>query len=349
MSPCKANSSSREYKWQAIDTKIKSIEESIRESKHHRNALAYASEVEQRYIGQVDDVPMQEQSIRALKHRRNALAPVSSLPTEIIAAIFLFLCLPTGAPPFLYIHSWIIAVKFPESRPPSTVRWHHRDWLHAAHVCHQWREIALNDPLFWSHVDFTQLTSTGAAEILARAKTVPLYLEAGREFNDYFWMDSARCSAFERVLQARVTYICHLRITAERHSLSQTLDGLVSAAPTLEYLSLSQGNPGMDTSVPDTLFDGTTPRLSRLELCLCDINWSSPLLKGLQYLSICSLSKSARPSLTVWLDALDEMPQLKELVLDTASPIAPPIPFDIERTVTLLSLTHLNFSASAGD
>jgi hypothetical protein len=46
---------SREYQQQAIDAEIKSLEESIQE----------------------------------LKYRRNALAPVSSLPTEVIDAIFL--------------------------------------------------------------------------------------------------------------------------------------------------------------------------------------------------------------------------------------------------------------------
>ena len=43
---------------------------------------------------------------------------------------------------------------------------------------HQWREISLNLPLFWSHIDFTNLTSAGAAEIVTLANKAPLYLEA---------------------------------------------------------------------------------------------------------------------------------------------------------------------------
>ena len=58
------------------------------------------------------------------------------------------------------------------------------------------------------------------------------------------------------------------------------------------------------------------------------------------------------PSLSVWLDALDKMPQLKTLALYWASPTAPPgasLTFDVERTVTLPSLTHIDISASPGD
>ena len=56
--------------------------------------------------------------------------------------------------------------------------------IRLSHVCHQWRAIALNQSLLWSHVDFTTLNLAGAAEILARAKSVPLYLEAGGRWND---------------------------------------------------------------------------------------------------------------------------------------------------------------------
>jgi hypothetical protein len=89
--------------------------------------------------------------------------------------------------------------------------------------------------------------------------------------------------------------------------------------------------------------------LGSLELRNVNISWNSPFLKGLRYLEIRVPSKDARPSLKVWLDALDEMPSLESLVLHSASPIAPPFPFDIKRTVTLPSLMHLDIAASAVD
>ena len=89
--------------------------------------------------------------------------------------------------------------------------------------------------------------------------------------------------------------------------------------------------------------------LSCLKLRNCDITWKSPLLKGLKYLNIGMPSKNSRPKLADWLDALGEMSQLKLLNLQSASPIAPPSPFDVERTLTLPSLTCLDISASAKD
>ncbi|KAI9453537.1 hypothetical protein BJY52DRAFT_1418220 [Lactarius psammicola] len=276
-----------------------------------------------------------EGSIRGLKHRRNALAPISSLPTEVVATIFSFLRVPRASSPFTL------------GKKPD-----HLAWLRVAHVCHQWREIALDQPHFWSHVDFATFSSAGAAEILARAKTVPLHLEARVPIGHW---DDIRFSAFQKELQDCLSRICHLSISAEPIHLHNTLKGLVSPAPTLEYLSLSREvYPNIITIqrvfIPDTLFDGSTPRLSCLELGNCDFNWTSPLFKNLKHLEIRKVSP--RPKLADWLDALDGMPQLKTLSLHWASPHAPPgaaFPFDIERTVTLPNLTHLDISASVAN
>jgi hypothetical protein len=262
-----------------------------------------------------------------LRDRRNALAPNSTLPTEIIAAIFFLL------------------------RSPGTVASGQPDIhlvLRVAHVCHLWREIALGHPLLWSHVDFTTVSPVGATEILARARMAPLYLEANVPL---FRWDDARFLAFQKELQTHISHIHHLKISAEHFRLHTILEGfIISPAPTLEHLSLSVEKwPTRRTSqvpVPDTLFDGTTPRLSSLYLYNCNISWKSPLLKGLKDLT---LSVSTRPSLTDWLDTLDEMSQLQRLVLDSASPLTPRLPFDIKRTVTLPFLAHFNISASMLD
>ncbi|KAH9070761.1 hypothetical protein EDB83DRAFT_2262311 [Lactarius deliciosus] len=277
-----------------------------------------------------------EESLRALRRRRNALAPISSLPPELFAAILSFLRLPPsgtvllGGEPDRYL-----------------------SWLSVAHVCHEWREVALNHPFFWSHVDFTTLTPTGATEMLIRAKSVPLYLEAWFPKHECDW-DKARFSTFQKELQPRVSHISQLAISAQRFSLERLLEGLVLPAPILQYLSLSGKKYQRSIlerpliPVPVTLFDGSTPRLSRLDLRDCDISWKSPLFRGLKHLKISRLSAGARPKLSFWLDALEEIPQLKTLVLHSASPISS-FPFDVERTVTLPSLTYFDISASPDD
>ncbi|KAN0138246.1 hypothetical protein V8E53_004135 [Lactarius tabidus] len=296
-----SEANSRECQRQAIDAELKSLEESI------------------------------QKSFRALRRCRNALAPISSLPTEVIAAIF--------------------SIFRSFDAPLAGGKRDHLAWLRVTHVCHQWREIALNNPIFWSHIDFTNITLAGVAEMLSRAKKAPLRLEARVTGHR---REGARFSAFKKELQSHVSDICYLTIKADSVLLCRTLKRLASPAPTLERLSLFmdanyQLRTPSQAPIPDTLFGGTTPRLSCLELRKCNINWKSPLLKGLRHLEIRSPSERARPSLTDWLDALDEMPQLRELILDSASPIVPPSPFDIKRTITLPFLTQLDISASVGD
>jgi hypothetical protein len=272
-----------------------------------------------------------EESIRALKHRRNKLAPIASLPTEVIATIFTLL----RGPVQISLRSLF------KERPD------HLPWFRVAHICHHWREIALDQPLFWSHVNFTLFSSAGAAEMLTRARTVPLHLVARVPIGH--WND-ARFSAFRNELQAHITDICHLDIKAEHSHLCKTLEGLVSPAPTLEYLGLSceiHRNRAISTpvSIPDNIFDGTTPRLSSLVLQNCDIGWKSPLLRGLKCLDIESPFET--PDLSVWLDMLDEMAQLKELTLHWALPDFPhnaSLPSEVERIVTLPSLAYLYIS-----
>ena len=288
------------------------------------------------YLRQAIDAEIKslERSIRVLRLRRNALAPISSLPTEVMLTIFSLMHAPRTSSRFILGHG---------------EKLDSLEWLHMAHVCHRWREIALNQPLFWSHFDFTTVSPAGAAEILARAKSVPLHLEAN--VSSRCW-DNARVTAFQKNLRDHVSHIRQLDVIAETTHLIGTLTSLTSPAPALEYLSLTRPNGTTETRgfVPETLFDGSAPMLSCLELYNCAINWGSPLLRGLEHLDI-QTSDQERPSLSNWLDVLDEMPQLKTLTLLEASPIAPnvPLPSNIKHTVTLPSLTLFDIFSSVRD
>ena len=171
----------------------------------------------------------------------------------------------------------------------------------------------------------------------------------GREWDDALF---SRFDAFQEKLQVCVSRICHFFFSADIPQFPETLERLISPAPTLERLSLTCGGQYFPeyAVIPETLFGGIIPRLSSLELRKYGINWTSPLLRGLRYLYI--RSAPVYPSLSVWLDALDEMPQLEILTLQWASPVADDagsIPFDVERTATLPSLTHIDISESPRD
>ena len=314
MEPSQANSP--DYLREAIDAEIKSLEESIRE----------------------------------LKRRRNA---ISSLPTEIVIIIFSYLRLPSPSPAFSSLPTKVIADLFSSSRLPGApplgrLPDHPLSWLHVAQVCHQWREIALNHPPFWTHVDLTNLTLAGVAGTLAQAKNSSLYLEATIPIDRW---DYARVNAFTKELQTRTSQICHLSINADPFDILRVFEGLSSPAPTLEYLSLSQPDePGDLLGVlPHTLFGGVTPKLSSLKLHDFDVDWKSPFLKSLKYLEIRAPSAIAWAN-SDWLIALREMPQLEKLVLHSVCVMANPAqpPLDIQCAV-LPSLTHMDISAAAGN
>ena len=297
------------------------------------------------------EIKLLEESIRELKHRRNALAPVSSLPIEIITIIFSYLRLPSSSPvsslPAEAIADLFCSSQLPGAPPRGRLPDHPLSWLHAAQVCHQWREIALNYPPFWSHVDLSNLTLAGVTEIFARAKNAPLHLEARMPIDRWVY---PRSNAFVKELQTRISKIRHLSINAGPFNRLIVFQGLSSPAPTLEYLSVSQSvDPGRLEALPLTLFGGVTPRLSSLKLHDINIDWKSPLLRGLRYLEIRAPFAIAWEN-SDWLDALREMPQLEKLILDSASLVVDPIQpsSDVQWSVSLPSLTHMDISAAAG-
>jgi hypothetical protein len=136
-----------------------------------------------------DEIKSLEESTRALKFRCNTLAPISRLPPETLATIFTFL---------------------------STSTWNeeafHLEWIRVAHVCRQWREVALNHPRFWSHINFTKLTSAGIAEILARAKMAPLHMHL--EVDGTMWAFK-KVKNFARQLKTHISHTCHLSRLAD--------------------------------------------------------------------------------------------------------------------------------------
>ena len=264
---------------------------------------------------------------------------ISRLPPEILDLILSFVPIPTG-----YV---------PNTSPGKRDR---LAWLSAPQVCHQWREIALNQPRFWSYIDFTALTFTGANEMLIRSKDAPLHLEADLSRPDVHW-GLGRLDAFHSQLEAHTSHIRSLSITADPLDLLRIFRRLTLPAPTLESLSLSakgksSSNSATLTRIPHTLFDRTTPKLFRLELDSCPISWSSALLKDLRHLKLLCLTEAERPNIRSWLDAMRELSQLESLVVHSATPVAPrymvAMPEPV-RVVTLPCLTHLHLSDSAND
>ena len=272
-----------------------------------------------------DEIKVSEQVTRELKYHWNSLAPISRLPSETFVEIFSLLSFSPGdEEPVPYL-----------------------EWICVTHVCHRWREVALCSPHLWNHINLTKLTVAGFTEILARAKMSPLHIEA--KINP---RSKALFNVFRGQLEAHISHTRHLSISGKFQTL---LKRLVSPAPALVSLSLtnlSRSDRSPQLVIPDSLSNGTAPNLTRLELFCCSIGWKSPLLKGLQTLKIQTSSESAQAILTLedWLAALNEMSQLKKLVLHNATPVVSvddPLISEPQRAITLPSLTYFDIAASA--
>jgi hypothetical protein len=271
-----------------------------------------------------------EESTRVWKLYRNTLIPVSRLPPEILSIIFALL------PSF----GLLTVINFPLSNllfalgPLTPI----------PHVCHRWREISLNLPYLWNHIDFTRLTSAGTAEILARSNMAPLHLEA----QTMQW-NNGKFLAFIKQLMTHIHHIRHLRVTVTPENLEEMFTQLVSSAPSLERLSIANDDIHQQEALvlPDNLFDGIAPKLIDLRLNNCGIRWESPLLKGLQNLKLISFPTRALTTLKPWLDALNQMPQLERLSLHGGIPIHSVTRLEAGLTVVLFSLTELDISAPA--
>jgi hypothetical protein len=157
-------------------------------------------------------IKLLEESTHALKRYRNTFVPILSLPTEILSIIFSLL------PSF-----GILDPSLPIAPTP------------ISHVCHRWRDISLNMPYLWSHINFTKLTPAGTAEMLARAKMAPLHLEAKTSQ----W-SMEKFEAFKRQVKAHIHHTRQLSIMATPQYLMQMFRRLVSSAPSLEKFSIAK-------------------------------------------------------------------------------------------------------------
>ena len=267
------------------------------------------------------EIHSSEYNLRALKSRRNGLASISRLPPETLATIFTFLSSSALNEPY------------------------HFKWIRVAHVCHQWRQIALSYPRFWSNINVTRMSPAFMAEILARSKMAPLNLVAVTTN----W-NSKRSGALWSQLRPHISHTRYLEVHGH---LEAARERLLTSAPILRSLALSHSKTlSPEVDIPTALFSRTTPRLIHLKLRNCNISWKSPLFKGLQTLEIYRSSREGRPELKDWLNALNEMSQLKTLRLHHATPIASSDTLFTsapQRTVTLPFLIKFSIVARARD
>ncbi|KAH7927296.1 hypothetical protein BV22DRAFT_1118309 [Leucogyrophana mollusca] len=256
-----------------------------------------------------NEIVVIDESIRVLRSRRNALVPVSSLPPELLGAIFL--------------------LHFRNCRSKYYYHDRTKKSIAVTHVCQRWWSVAFMLPSLWNTppVDLPRWFD----EMVIRSKAAPLVLEV-----DF----PPRKVEFDQIIK----HIARTRALTVNLYTSTSVDCLVhfaGSAPLLEALNIMAPVHMPAHRLTVDLFGRDTPRLREVALTHCNISWTSPLLIGLTHLNIEQVTTAARPTLYQVLSALALMPSLVALRLVNALPIIQDDANPLPSYVTLPALSRL--------
>ncbi|KAG0709335.1 hypothetical protein DFH29DRAFT_1075038 [Suillus ampliporus] len=237
-----------------------------------------------------------EERMRTLRMRRNSFSPISSIPPEILGAIFVH-----HAHHMQLLHA-------ADSHAVLS-------WLIVGHVCRHWRDVALGTPELWA-TPFLN-SSKGTEEMLMRSKMAPLILRTGQRYR----IDCVQKALMhiERLQEVSLPFsnggTTHRCVVDFLNKLSSC------SAPKLLSLSLDGGYTQTPRIVIPTSF--LAPNLRNFKIVRCDLSWASSVLTGLTVLDIRVLSPECLPTLDELISALRRMPALHTLALEDALPTLP--------------------------
>ncbi|KAF7794874.1 hypothetical protein EIP86_006017 [Pleurotus ostreatoroseus] len=242
-------------------------------------------------------------TISSLHRRYNALAPVSRLPHELLSHIF---------EDFLANHWAPYSQDTKRRLDHEAYKCSMRGRLVPLHTCQHWRNVALGNPVLWTHIELRCKSFVRFA--LAHAMNLPLTIYVDQDFLWYQQLQQPYSESLYQLIIPRFSRIRSLQLhitvpvrevfeQAYRHNPEQQ-------APILESLTLI-----MDIESDDIPFlSGMVfPRLSTLTLSRA----SSLLLMALHrptltVLSV-SFSRGGKPSEVA--AALRQLPRLQRLEL----------------------------------
>ncbi|KAI0055613.1 hypothetical protein BV25DRAFT_1736719 [Artomyces pyxidatus] len=256
-----------------------------------------------------------EIALSSFRTRRNALSPIGRLPPEILVRIFSFDTTPDDGSPTYHL-------------------------MRITHICRRWRSVAIGCPTLWGCINLA-VDRRWAKVMLARAKAAPLSLLVQRSQDKMTEDDVAL--VVQHFPHIRNLHLLN-RLSDDAALISKLHQKLTAPGPLLEsfWLGIRDADHEEWLTLPQNIFDGHAPRLRRLRVNnFSYFPWQSPVLSCLVDLSI-SLDSSPLPSqshpLDKILDALERMPALRSLLLDSCLPQASDQ--DGSRIVDLTRLSH---------
>ncbi|KAF8881990.1 hypothetical protein BD779DRAFT_1675169 [Infundibulicybe gibba] len=238
-------------------------------------------------------------SLATIHQYCNRLAPVTRLPPELLSLIFVLSVRAAGP----------------------------GDWIEAAHtnslVCKRWRQIALDCPELWSHLnDERNYSPMWLATMVERSCSVPLSFIGGSDVKA--WPEDGRMALVVNNMH-RFKSI-DLYIPSDHHYVTESLFSAFSQpAPALRRLTITSNYCG--GAFPLEFLNGCAPNLRYVKLkfpLTVLIPWRSALFSDLVTLIVDGLwDQFGDPhlsSLEMLLAALAKMPGLECLVLRCSIP-----------------------------
>ncbi|PPQ63462.1 hypothetical protein CVT24_004994 [Panaeolus cyanescens] len=274
-----------------------------------------------------EDAQHKAEELLKLKRCQNNLAPISRLPPELLTRSF----------------AWLVedfAFRSPEDWNSQTIQ-----WVKITHVCHHWREVALNSPHLWSIL--VNFKPKWAEIQLERSKQASLYLHL-RPVGNVPQQTACLRKALDYSYRLR-----SLRVSAFScgPALTRILDD--DNFPRLQSLVIDGTTTGTVVPypiLPEAFIFRKAPHLQRLELEKWVLPWTCPIFERLT-----SLKLTARRTLTPpgaakdFFDALERMSKIVELELDICLPDA--LSLDLaapSRQIRMVNLEKLVLHALIG-
>ncbi|KAI0794156.1 hypothetical protein C8Q74DRAFT_1247039 [Fomes fomentarius] len=291
-------------------------------------AVVSASQAARRDIE--DDIERHAWAIINLKRRLNTLTLFAGLPTELLSEIFLHLARDSY-----------------ENHQQSTYPLRSLRWIMVTHICHSWREVALNSPRLWGYIVLTHPPFVN--EFLARSKSAPLWITAA-----LLSSGDEKFKVLEEVLHGESQRLAELRLSGPIRTLLDACQKLGQSATLLETLVLSKHPiPSADTldstHIPHTMFSLSLPHLRAVEIRRLGISWDHPIF----FANLTRLIIHGRPigqdligTFECFLSVLERMPDLQVLDLEDTIPPTPAENTEslppVSRKVTLPHLRHIS-------